>query len=81
MPLLLGAGVVWLSELCVADAVANGQLIQLSTRRLALQRSLYPLRLHNRTPSAPARAFLALIRYGVNTEPPSPTPAPATARS
>lgn len=58
---IAGAGVAWLSELCVSDALESGRLVKLATPGLATQRTLHSLRLKDRALSPSARAFIELI--------------------
>lgn len=55
---LAGGAVGWLSELCVAQELRSGRLIEIPTPRLALSRPLYVLQLRGRQLSSSARAFM-----------------------
>jgi DNA-binding transcriptional LysR family regulator len=55
---LAGGGVGWLSELCVAQELRSGQLVEVSTSPLSLFRPLYVLQLRGRQLSSSARAFM-----------------------
>lgn len=58
---IAGAGVAWLSELSVSDALQAGQLVVLNTPGLALRRTLHSLRLRDRALSPSTQAFVELI--------------------
>jgi DNA-binding transcriptional LysR family regulator len=53
-----GAGVGWISELCVVEELRSGGLIALKTPRLSLERPLYSLRLRGRHLNPSALAFM-----------------------
>jgi DNA-binding transcriptional LysR family regulator len=53
-----GAGVGWISELCVVEELRSGALIALKTARLSLERPLYSLRLRGRHLNPSALAFM-----------------------
>lgn len=52
-----GAGLVWLPELCVADALASKTVVRLPTRGLKIERNLSLIRLNDRHLSPSAAAF------------------------
>jgi LysR family transcriptional regulator, low CO2-responsive transcriptional regulator len=55
---MAGGGVGWVSELCVAEELHSGRLVELATARLPLTRPLYALRLRGRQLSNSAREFM-----------------------
>jgi DNA-binding transcriptional LysR family regulator len=55
---LSGAGVGWISEVCVVEELRAGRLVSLKTPRLSLERPLYFLRLRGRHLNRSACAFL-----------------------
>jgi DNA-binding transcriptional LysR family regulator len=55
---MAGGGVGWVSELCVAEELSSGRLLELPAPRLMLTRPLYVLCLRGRQPSNSARAFM-----------------------
>jgi LysR family transcriptional regulator, low CO2-responsive transcriptional regulator len=64
---MAGAGVGWVSELCVAEELRSARLVELATSRLLLTRPLYVLRLRGRQLSNSARAFMR--RFESDAEP------------
>jgi len=53
-----GAGVGWISEVCVTEELGSGRLVALRTASLALERPLYSLRLRGRSLNRSALTFL-----------------------
>jgi DNA-binding transcriptional LysR family regulator len=53
-----GAGIGWISEVCVVEELSAGRLVSLKTTRLSLERPLYSLRLRGRHLNRSACAFL-----------------------
>lgn len=58
---IAGAGLAWISELCVQDALAQGLLVALPTHGLKLDRALAVLRLRERYRSPAVAAFEKLL--------------------
>ncbi len=61
---MAGAGVGWVSELCVGEELHSGRLVELAASRLSLTRPLYVLRLRGRQLSNSARAFMQSFEDG-----------------
>jgi DNA-binding transcriptional LysR family regulator len=55
---LEGGGVGWISEVCVAEELRSGRLVELKISRFSLERPLYSLKLRGRHLSRSALTFL-----------------------
>ncbi|HTV97262.1 MAG TPA: LysR family transcriptional regulator [Steroidobacteraceae bacterium] len=59
---LEGGGIGWISELCVAEELRSGRLVELRPPHLSLERPLYSLRLRGRHLKHSALAFLQSLQ-------------------